>query len=370
MEDAAYTIPTVRQVLNHTAGLGTYFDIYYSDQEDAYTSFEDAWEDYGIVFNQPGLVSEYSNIGYGLLQFIIEKQSNLTFDQFLQQEIFLPLGMTDASVLTGQAYPSIARKYDTHGEPLPEVWNNTAGAGNVAASLFDVFKFAAWFMSDSDEHLSKELRNEMMTYVEPGGLFHYYESTKYGLGWYFKHDGQKRVVWHEGGMTGASSMLRMFPDEDVAIVVLTNTFNSPVVRALTDQISELIFENYQPKPLNEVAEYKEVADDSLFIGSWIGSVNTGTQQWPVRLHVSGESIDLEVEGMERQSWLFGLSNEQRLIGTGMGSTFMHFDRSERTNIWSYKLLYDEGKLVGSIVLLGYGEREYFAYPFAITLERE
>lgn len=57
----------LRNLLNHTAGLGTYFDITYADENVRKDDFVEAFNKYGNLYYPPGSISEYSNLGYGLI---------------------------------------------------------------------------------------------------------------------------------------------------------------------------------------------------------------------------------------------------------------------------------------------------------------
>ena len=64
--DETFKDPSIRQVLNHTSGLGTFFDIYYGDEPVPPIDFDTAWDRFGTLFHEPGTINEYSNLGYGL----------------------------------------------------------------------------------------------------------------------------------------------------------------------------------------------------------------------------------------------------------------------------------------------------------------
>src|SRR5579872_4738954 len=81
-----FAIPTVRQVLNHTSGLGTYFDIGYADENYTFDDFEKGWKTYGTIFLEPGTVCEYSNLGYGLLGRVITNVTHQAYTDFMAAE--------------------------------------------------------------------------------------------------------------------------------------------------------------------------------------------------------------------------------------------------------------------------------------------
>lgn len=382
-----FSTPSIRQVLNHTSGLGTYFDIYYEDEKVVFENFEKAWDRYGTLFHEPGEVCEYSNLGYGLLDYIIAKNSSMSFADYLKSEIFNPLGMQNSSVILKNSSNSkeMAKKYNHLMEPLPFITNNTAGAGNVASSVHDIMRFANFHL----ENLKKErilggaLIKEMQCYKDSLALYHYYKDTYYGLGWYVNpNDNGQSVVWHEGGMMGASTMLKLYPNENIAIVLVTNTYNPGLCRELTDRITVELIEGYRPTPINETAEYGLMSSDSTFIGKWEGYMMIEEQKIPVSLSIADEEIRLRyidysissfLTGYQpipyTSSLLFGAINRNRFIGTGVGKLPASNLRRKFSQLLTIKLLKNKNQLTGTITTLAAADREYYAYPYYLYLEK-
>jgi CubicO group peptidase (beta-lactamase class C family) len=222
--DPHFSTPTVRQVLNHTSGLGTYFDIGYADENYLFDNFENGWKRYGTIFLNPGTVSEYSNLGYGLLDHVIANVSGKTYNNFMASELFKPLQLDDTYVTTpGCVTNTSAKKYNADGAELPEVINNTTGAGNIYTSVHDLVRFGIFHLKEKNEEkaiLSDSLIGLMHCYKGKNALYTINKNTFYGLGWYAQPgDGNSPVVWHEGGMPGASSMLKLFPKEGIAVAI-------------------------------------------------------------------------------------------------------------------------------------------------------
>ncbi|MEL6534696.1 MAG: serine hydrolase domain-containing protein [Bacteroidota bacterium] len=383
--DSSFADPTLRQVLNHTAGLGTYFDIYYADEAIRPVSFAEAWAQYGIQFQPPGLVCEYSNLGYGLLGHVVEQVTGQAFGDYVQQHIFAPLGMENSFLVDSAAGSDhLAPKYDPELEPLPEVWNNTPGAGNLAASVRDLLTFGRAQLNPTDfPGLPTEAITEMHTYREPDALFHYYQATRYTLGWYRRDDdGGQPVVWHEGGMMGASTVLKLYPEEDLALVLLTNTYQPAVLRQLTDALTSEFIAKYQPSPLNELAEYTSVAADSAWLGTWEGWVQAGETRMPLSLSIAADGIELSYTDERYRSFLtdgqplpirsqllFGAVNQSYFVGTGMGELPTADRRGALPHLWSFKFYREGNTLRGTLVSLAAGTREYYAKPYALELRK-
>ena len=379
-----FNTPTIRQVMNHTAGLGTYFSLYYEDEPLAAPSFAQEWANYGTVFEAPGKVSEYSNLGYGLLSEIVTHNSAMPFAQYLSEAVIQPLGLKNTWVIQKGKYKAMAKPYTRNLLPLPYIHNTTVGAGNIAASAYDLIQFANVHLQNLEPSVLRAASIQEMQKRKPAqALFHYYEKTHYGLGWYIRpDDGGHPVVWHEGGMMGTSTMLKLYPKDNLAIVLLTNTYNSAVCRKVVDKIAAISIRDYTPTPLVETAEYLPVTLDTTLSGTWEGLMTVGSRRIPIQLkfergqvfmqyldhtlagyHTKGQPISHTIQ------WAFGATNQQRLIGTGFGKLPGEHFRNELSHFLTFKLFKEAQKITGTVAYMAAGKREYYAYPYAIHLEK-
>lgn len=385
--DTTFNNPTIRQVLNHTAGLGTYFDIYYDDERVRPITFEEAWEQYGILYMAPGKISEYSNLGYGLLDHIISSSALIKYSQYIQNNIFDKLKMEDSFVVErdGVENRKLARKYGPNLETLPFVWNNTVGAGNVASSINDLMKFASFHLQNhKTDVLESENLNIMQAYREPNALFHYYEDTYYGLGWYVReNDNGQKVVWHEGGMMGASTVLKLYPKENLAIAIVTNTYTPQICRNLTDKVVSQFIKDHLPTPLNEVTEYSDVSTDPKFKGLWAGSISIQDIEVPISLSITEDGTEMSYLDFTFNSFLtdyqplpyttkllLNVTNQDYFLGTGIGMMPATDVRKDTRHILSLKLFREGITLKGTIVNLAAAKREYYARPYYIELQKK
>ena len=382
--DETFKDPSIRQVLNHTSGLGTFFDIYYGDEPVPPIDFDTAWDRFGTLFHEPGTINEYSNLGYGLLDHIIAKVSGKPYRDFMEETVFEPLGLDATFVIQEDNYQNgdYARMYGKHLKRLPYIWNNTVGAGNIASNVKDLLKFAATYLENDREKLISVSRFGAMKHRDEEALFHYYQDTHYGLGWYAMEDDQGReVVWHEGGMMGGSTVLKLFPNEKSALVILTNTYAPEVVRSISDAYVQEMIEGYRPTPLNEVAAYRSVASDPSYYGSWKGTVRVEQTTVPVTLTIDEKGVGLDYIDFTAGSFFsdyqplpyatklfMGMINQGYFIGTGMGPLPDITGREANNRLLSLKLhRSDENTLRGTLVGIGIAEREYYAYPYFMEL---
>jgi CubicO group peptidase (beta-lactamase class C family) len=182
----------------------------------------------------------YSNLGYGILEYIIERMSGLRYEEFLQREIFAPLRLETASVpRTAPAHAAV--RYDSNNRPLPFYDLAHRGASAVHASAHDLLRFGMF-------HL-KQLRDgaPLLTTksIDAMQRIQTRESSRqgYGLGWQINDDLEVRHVGHTGGMPGVTTTLSLFPAERLVIVVLANRRSEAVPR-LEQKIAAALMPHY------------------------------------------------------------------------------------------------------------------------------
>ncbi len=374
-------------LLNHTSGLGTYFQLNYSNENTKQDSFEEAFQKYGSLFHPSGQVYEYSNLGYGLLDYIIAEQSGTTFSKFMKKELFTPLDLNNTFVGNADlADRSIAKKYDTHLNVLPNIENNTKGAGNIYSSIHDLISFGMFHLNDNENNvLSRKELTLMRNYNNKNILYHNYDETYYGLGWNFKPDDNGYdVAWHEGGMMGASSMLKLIPDENIAIAVILNTFNQEYCQYLLNLISKIVLPDYNPTPINPVANYQNYSSDSSYFGKWKGDIKVDEISIPCTLNINPDgtiiinyldhtykSYFTKNNPINNKTFLsMGLVNDNYFLGLYLGNLPSKDIRHEFSQFLSLKLVKKGNILSGTVVALPAAEREYYAYPYYIKLQKE
>jgi len=280
---------TVRHLLSHTSGLAPYFQYAFDGHQQEADSFRDAFGKYGVIVHPPGTLMEYSNSGFGLLGEIIARQSAKPFPTFMTDEVFAPLGMTHSFFERApSANRHVAVGYDATLHPLPALFNNTSGAGGAFSTAHDLMLFAMFHLRPQSARraiLTETNTQLMRSSSVPAALSPLYHATRYGLGWYFRDDeGGVKTVWHEGGMPGASSYLKMVPAEEVAAIALTNVGDkNALVDSLVDDLIRVVLPAYHPEPLNPTADYTLYGGSDDYRGTWSGVATVSGRGVPFAL---------------------------------------------------------------------------------------
>jgi CubicO group peptidase (beta-lactamase class C family) len=371
---------TIRQLLNHTSGLPTYATIRWSGEPSPPHDLAEMFRRYGFAAQPPGVVSEYSNLGYGLLGHILAEQSGQSLSTFLEREVFRPLGLRHTTMLESAAVPpGFARKYDMSGKPLPETVNDTPGAGNLYASVHDLVRFGMFHLDDrSSSVIAPASKRLMRSYVDPGALYPYYDSSHYGLGWYFRTTPNgTRVVWHEGGMPGASSMILMLPDRHIVVAVAINANDrNDVAQSVANRLIAAIDPSVPPLTFVPTDGFSPYDSQAAYHGTWNGTLTIDGK--PLRCSMTfdaGGRITVAFPDraaddlLPRESTFKALVNGDLLLGT-FAATLPAADVAQKPGGYVLLRLVRRGDtLSGTMIAYASPEGLRHLYPFAVNLRR-
>ncbi len=289
---------TIEDLLCHRVGLGTF-----SGDLIWYKSELTSPEVIKKIKHVPQAYGFRNGYGYSNLMFItagevIKKVSGQSWDVFLDSAFFQPLNMSRTVTSTHQLQElanvsSPHKPYIGGNQVIDWVnWDNMGAAGGIISSAMDM---AQWINLQLNQgvfeqdtlipmrqqlkmwtiHNSRELTERDRRLI-PGKLY-----KGYGLGWNIDSYRNKQVISHGGGYDGMYSKVMMMPEENLGIVILTNSMKS-----ISDPISYFIIDRYLD------AAYRDWSAEALnFQGS--GSPNRITTLRNAKVKKSKATLDLE-----------------------------------------------------------------------------
>lgn len=218
---------TVRHLLNHNSGIKGYKNAKEAETQKEYPTLKDAvdlFKDRELA-GTPGQVFEYSSYGYVVLGRIIENVSGMSYEAYMQQNIWNKCGMNSTGIERyGVEYPEKSTAYHRSRNGKIKVaskinnLSNRIPGGGFYSTTGDVLKFGNAILKD--ELITAETK--AMMFVAPAVTN---DGNPYGMGWYLYGINPKygNVVGHTGEQTGTSSQLMLLPDMNAVIVIMTNT---------------------------------------------------------------------------------------------------------------------------------------------------
>ena len=213
---AAWKAITIRHALSHTSGLAREppgFDPFKmtSDAELIKTAYATP-----LRF-APGEKWEYSNVGYTILAEIITRVSGRPWSQFITERVFRPSGMMATRTTTTEPVPNKATGYSDNDKLLvaPD-WPAVRAGGGFLSTVLDLARWDAALYTTTV--LTDASKAQMWTPVTlNSGTPHVY-----GFGWHTHRPGNRRQVWHSGGLPGFVAQYHRYLDDGVSVIMLMN----------------------------------------------------------------------------------------------------------------------------------------------------
>lgn len=295
---------------------------------------------------QPGDDWTYSNTNYSLLTLVIERISGLKLPEFMQRELFEPLGMARSRLTPwmGECVEGKARGYETGSDGrfrTSFMRMELDGNGGVDSTVNDMLKWLANYREDRHFGPDYRARMEAENRLNDGRL------VDYRLGIEVKDYRGFQVVRHAGGMPGYLCDFVYFPEPDLGIVLFANVLD-PDILALPDRVADTLLESEFPRARSSMMVDARASDasglpgvyadfgkglvvelverDGSLVCYWLGDLNPLHERngW---LH-SGKStlaVRAENDGLEFRTGCEPSRRLQRVAGPG---TFRAPDDSE------------------------------------------
>ncbi len=258
----AWSKVTIYNVLTHTSGIPSFtgFPDYRSTEwkDTTPTELVARFRDKPLDF-EPGTKFSYSNSGYVLLGYLIEKVSGQTYAEFLQQNIFTPLAMTSTGIDSNAAIlPQRAQGYRRSPRGIEHdgyiSMTIPFSAGALYSTTGDLLKWEQGLFGG--KILKPESLTKMTTPFKDG----------YGCGIFIRTRDSHKVITHGGGIEGFNTSLNFYPDDKLTVIVLGNlTGGAP------DQIAASLGKVALGQPVVLPSERKAITISPEILSQYVGT---------------------------------------------------------------------------------------------------
>lgn len=248
---------TIRDLLTHRSGLGLGAgDLMFWPDSNNF-SCQDIIHNLRYLKPVSGFRSkyDYDNLMYIVAGEIIKRVSGKTWEEFVQQRMFEPLGMTE----TAASFKQVKSKnnvIDPHAPVDGKVkvirrdWSNVANAaGGIYTNLIDMSKWLITVMDSGrykgqphqqlfSEAVHAELWTPHTNIPVRGQTAYKTHFSSYGLGWYLSDVYGYLQATHTGGLAGVVTQVTLIPELKLGIMVFTNQQSSAAFTAITNTIKD------------------------------------------------------------------------------------------------------------------------------------
>lgn len=290
---------TVKRILFHTAGLPMHWNLFDLKGPLRRPDMDESIRRYGILVTAPGEEYNYSNFGYGIIDYIISRASGMDYSDFMKAEVFEPLGMSRTSVLADpDLMDQVAQMYEGGQQRIPPYDFDHRGASAVLSTAHDLARYGMFHLKnrlpDQEAILKDETIDRLHKETDPRfpdlreligfdcllGSFGRVDTCGY------------RLEMTTGSMPGASTRMALVPSENVVTVVLCNEADIDSWRIEKKMLGSMIpglseaFEREEGESPREKSAMSSIPPKP-FIGSWSGEITTYSGTIPVSLKFGG-----------------------------------------------------------------------------------
>ena len=276
---AAFGKPiTLRNLMTHTAG------------------FEDTWRDFGVVDPQqmiplevyvkthipkrifpPGEVSAYSNYGATLTGYLVQRVSGKSFDEYVAENIFRPLGMNRTTFLqpvSAELAASLSSGYWVASSPPgPFEYVNLFPAGSVSASANDMCRFMLAHLQNGQLDGRQILRPETVRLMHSRAFVFDDRVDSWAYGFYEESTNGYRIIGHGGDLQRFHSDLHLILDAKAGFFVSYNSKGIGDLGMDRQRLLQMFMDRYFPaSSVNSNVESNHEQTD-------VAGVYMGTRRW-------------------------------------------------------------------------------------------
>jgi CubicO group peptidase (beta-lactamase class C family) len=282
MADERYRDITVRMLLSHTSGLpGTNMrNGFASEFSQSYLMETMTLLEESALKHEPGAFSPYCNDGFTLAQAVIEHHSGLSYDEFLEKNLFTSLGMEDTSVGFSPAAADRAYAYADRSFRLPLEYVNITASGGITSTAEDLCRFAKLLFAPgilTDDSLQEFLAEQKPDTADDAGWDRFYT---FGLGWDLTsydlgRDAGLQILGKTGGTTQYTAMLFVVPDTRSAVALICSgqadpiASASPILKALLEETGTIALQQTETASAAEPSVKTLPTDYALYEGYYV-----------------------------------------------------------------------------------------------------
>jgi len=286
---AAWDKITIFNVLTHTAGLPNFTSFPECAKMQAFPNtpeqIVDTFKNKPLDF-EPGSKFSYSNSGYVLLGYLIEKITGASYEKFLQENIFTPIGMKDSGYDSSTAI--IERRASGYApSPAGPVnaeyvhMSDPHGAGALYSTTQDLLEWQLALYGG--KVLKPESFAKMTTPFKDDYAFGLIVRTT---------DGRKQM-WHNGGIQGFNSSMAWYPESKTTIVVLANLNGQAV-----DQMQQLLAGVAFGIDVQLTSERKEIKLPREMLASYVGIYQLAPKV-KLTMTLDGDQMMTQLSGQQK-----------------------------------------------------------------------
>lgn len=247
--DGRYKDITIRQFASHISGMPDFNSDPWHDpdyDEEALERFVRNFVSHKFLTDEPNKVYQYSNTGYEVLGDVIAKVSGIPFEDYIWENILLPLGMIDSTLLIQSA--DMTKLNSLHRTKNGEMavadvypYNRAHGpSSTLISNLDDMIRWVRLNLNGGTLDGNRILKEETLKAMWQPAMGQF---ENVGFSWHRRVQQGHQTIYHSGN-DGFKSYVNMIPELDIGFVMMSNTTTQP-------------YHDFAQEIVDKLIEYKE-----------------------------------------------------------------------------------------------------------------
>ncbi len=245
---------TLRHLLTHTAGFeDDLFGVLAKEAKDLEPLSEFVSKHIPARVYPPGTVTAYSNFGVTLAGYIVEKTAGVPFEEYVNAEIFQPLGMTRTTFI--QPLPTDLATNSAKGYTFTKAgfqeshfeYYQIAPAGSASATVTDMSRFMLAFLQGGELEKNRILETSTVNAMLTRQFSNDERLSGFGFGFYEMPFAGYRVWGHKGETDFFRTLLVLLPEKNLGIYV---AYNAAGGGAAGNSLVAALLGHFFPKPID------------------------------------------------------------------------------------------------------------------------
>ena len=234
----------------------------------------------------PGDKMSYSNSGYLVLGYVIERITGASYEKFVTDNVFAPLGMKDSGYDSNTAIiPRRAAGYSPSATgPVNAAFVHMSiphGAGALYSTTEDLLRWEQGLFGG--KLISASSLTKMTTPFK----------SDYAFGLMVQTAGGRKVIQHGGGIEGFNTFLAYYPDTRLTVAVLAN-LNGPAPSAIATKLADLAFGGTVQAP----SERKEISLPVATLSKYVGTYELAPGI-NMMIRLAGDHLTTQLTGQQQ-----------------------------------------------------------------------
>lgn len=280
--------PTLREIADHTAGLGPHHRFFYDDT-DAVVPVDEAVATLAAPVWAPGEWWSYSNLGYGVLERELARAAGTTLAALVERRVYGPLGLATAAWGGSTGPADAAVRYGPAGRAYPGYVTDHPAASEAWCSVEDLATIGLAQLQRT--LLRPETHDLLVTPSAPPQP----DGATYGLGWVTRRVGSRGdELWvHAGRMGGVAAHLTVLPVEGLVLAGVANAETDVLAHAVAEVLASVV-PGYAPPPA--VSGWEAGRAEPAMAARWHGHAELAGERVEVVLDAASERMTFAADG--------------------------------------------------------------------------